>query len=126
WSENFGATWIEPGDGNVKFPQDSGLSLNAIWALEPAPLVGPDGLFAGTDPAALYRSDDRGEAFHPVESLLQHNERRIGCPDLAGSACIRFCRILAILSWVAGFFEGRPYSKGWRTTMRFDGGFEIR
>ena len=84
WSENFGATWIEPGDGNVKFPQGSGLSLNAIWALETAPLVGPDVLFAGTDPAALYRSDDRGESFRAVESLLQHHERPYWLPGFGG------------------------------------------
>src|SRR6516162_2460195 len=49
WSDDFGANWEEPADGNVKFPAASGLSLNAIWALEPAPLVGPDVIFAGAD-----------------------------------------------------------------------------
>ena len=35
WSDNFGASWHEPEDGNVKFPAGSGLTLNAVWALEP-------------------------------------------------------------------------------------------
>ena len=39
WSDDFGASWNEPAEGNVKYPADSGLSLNAIWALEPASLV---------------------------------------------------------------------------------------
>ena len=84
WSDDFGASWHEPEDGNVKFPAGSGLSLNAVWALEPAPLIGPDVVFAGADPAALYRSDDRGETFHPVESLLNHPERPYWMPGVGG------------------------------------------
>jgi hypothetical protein len=87
WSDDFGASWHEPADGNVKFPAGSGLSLNAIWALEAAPLIGPDVVFAGADPAALYRSDDRGERFHPVESLLNHPERPYWMPG-AGGLCL--------------------------------------
>ena len=84
WSDDFGARWNEPADGNVKFPAGSGLSLNAVWALEAAPLVGSDVVFAGADPAALFRSDDRGETFHPVESLLNHPERPYWMPGFGG------------------------------------------
>ena len=84
WSDDFGATWHEPAAGNVKFPTASGLSLNAIWALEPAPLVGPEVVFAGIDPAALYRSDDRGETFQPNAALLNHPERPFWMPGFGG------------------------------------------
>ena len=84
WSDDFGASWHEPAEGNVKFPASSGLSLNAIWALEPAPLVGPEVVFAGLDPAALYRSDDRGETFYPNDSLLNHPERPFWMPGFGG------------------------------------------
>lgn len=84
WSDDFGATWHEPADGNVKFPAASGLSLNAIWALEPAPLLGPDVVFAGVDPAALYRSDDRGETFQANAALLNHPERPFWMPGFGG------------------------------------------
>jgi hypothetical protein len=84
WSDDFGASWHEPAEGNVKFPAASGLSLNAIWALEPAPLVGPEVVFAGADPAALYRSDDRGETFQPNEALLNHHERPFWMPGFGG------------------------------------------
>jgi hypothetical protein len=83
-SDDFGATWNEPADGNVKFPAGSELSLNAVWALEPAPLVGNDVVFGGVDPAALYRSDDRGETFQPIESLLNHPERPYWMPGFGG------------------------------------------
>lgn len=84
WSDDFGANWEEPAEGNIKFPSSSGLSLNAIWALEPAPLLGPDVVFAGADPAALYRSDDRGETFQPNEALLNHPERPYWLPGFGG------------------------------------------
>jgi len=84
WSDDFGATWNEPAEGNVKFPASSGLSLNSIWALEPAPLLGPNVVFAGADPAALYRSDDRGETFRPNEALLNHAERPFWMPGFGG------------------------------------------
>jgi hypothetical protein len=87
WSDDFGASWHEPADGNVKFPAGSGLTLNAVWALEPAPLIGPDVVLAGADPAALYRSDDRGETFRPIESLLNHPERPYWMPG-AGGLCL--------------------------------------
>ena len=84
WSDDFGASWNEPAEGNVKFPISSGLSLNSIWALEPAPLLGPNVVFAGADPAALYRSDDRGETFQPNEALLNHAERPFWMPGFGG------------------------------------------
>lgn len=84
WSDDFGASWHEPAEGNVKFPASSGLSLNAIWALEPAPLIGPEVVLAGADPAALYRSDDRGETFQPNDSLLNHPERPFWMPGFGG------------------------------------------
>jgi hypothetical protein len=84
WSDDFGANWNELADGNIKFPSGSGLSLNAVWALEAAPLVGDSVVFAGVDPAALYRSDDRGETFHANESLLNHSERPYWLPGFGG------------------------------------------
>jgi hypothetical protein len=87
WSDDFGASWHEPADGNVKFPAGSELSLNAVWALEPAPLIGPDVVFAGVDPGALFRSDDRGETFYPVDSLLNHPERPYWMPG-GGGLCL--------------------------------------
>ncbi|HVN29414.1 MAG TPA: hypothetical protein VMT64_13045 [Candidatus Binataceae bacterium] len=87
WSDDFGATWHEPAEGNVKFPASSGLSLNSIWALEPAPLLGPEVVFAGADPAALFRSDDRGETFHPNDALLNHAERPYWMPGF-GELCL--------------------------------------
>jgi hypothetical protein len=84
WSDDFGARWNEPAEGNVKIPADSSLSLNGIWALEPAPLADPEVVFAGVDPAALYCSHDRGQTFHPNQALLNHPECPYWLPGFGG------------------------------------------
>ena len=54
WSDDFGATWNEPAEGNIKFPRGSGVTLNAVWALEAATALGPDVVLAGVDPARCF------------------------------------------------------------------------
>src|SRR5438876_6465496 len=41
-SDDFGASWNEPTEGNIKFPKGSDLALNAIWALEARTSLGPE------------------------------------------------------------------------------------
>ncbi len=65
-------------------PRGSGLSLNAVWAIEPAPSAGPNVVYAGIDPAALYRSDDRGETFTLNEGLFNHPHRPKWVPGFGG------------------------------------------
>src|SRR5260370_34562885 len=75
WSDDFGDTWNEPTEGNIKFPKGSGESLNAVWALEAATALGSEVVLAGVDPAAMFRSDDRGETFRLNEALFNHPDR---------------------------------------------------
>jgi hypothetical protein len=84
WSDDFGATWNEPAEGNIKFPRGSGATLNAVWALEAAIALGPDVVLAGVDPAALFRSDDRGETFRLNEALFNHPDRPKWNPGFGG------------------------------------------
>lgn len=46
--------------------------LKAIWFLAPGPASRRDTLFAGIEPAGLFRSDDRGESWQPVSALNEH------------------------------------------------------
>lgn len=84
WSDDFGNTWKEPAEGNIKFPAGSGIALNAIWALEAATSLGPEVVLAGADPAALFRSDDRGETFRLNEALFNHPDRAKWNPGFGG------------------------------------------
>jgi hypothetical protein len=87
WSDDFGRSWREPIEGNIKMPKGSGLALNAVWAIEPAPSLGPEVVYAGVDPAALFRSEDRGETFALNQGLFDHPDRPKWNPG-AGGLCL--------------------------------------
>jgi photosystem II stability/assembly factor-like uncharacterized protein len=52
----------------------TGLTYREVWSLAQHPLTGH--LFAGTGPAALFASTDRGESWSPLASLLALPDRR--------------------------------------------------
>jgi photosystem II stability/assembly factor-like uncharacterized protein len=74
-SDDLGRSWSDPAEGNVRFPQGSDAALRRVWQLQPAGPDRPDTVFAGVEPAALFRSDDRGETFELVTGLWDHPHR---------------------------------------------------
>lgn len=82
-SDDLGRTWTEPARPAVKFPKDTGASLERVWQLHPA-AAEPDVVYAGTEPAALYRSEDRGESFELVRPLWEHPTRSQWVPGGGG------------------------------------------
>jgi hypothetical protein len=75
WSDDLGRTWSDPAEGNVRFPEGGGAALARVWQLQPAGDDRPDTVFAGVEPAALFRSDDCGETFQLVTGLWDHPHR---------------------------------------------------
>ena len=49
-------------NNQLKFPKESGLSVRNIWHIEPSTDDEPDTIYAGVDPAVLFKSDDSGES----------------------------------------------------------------
>ncbi|WP_424846725.1 WD40/YVTN/BNR-like repeat-containing protein [Streptomyces sp. SAI-129] len=82
-SDDLGRTWTEPATPAVKFPKETGASLERVWQLHPA-AAEPDVVYAGTEPAALYRSEDRGESFELVRPLWEHPTRSKWVPGGGG------------------------------------------
>ncbi len=74
-SDDLGRTWTDPAEGNVRFPPDTGAALRNVWQLTPAGADQPDLVWAGVEPAALFRSDDGGESFALVRGLWEHPHR---------------------------------------------------
>ena len=72
WSDDLGETWQSSPDG-IKFPEDTGTSLERVWQLQPGIEAGV--VWAGTEPGAVFRSDDRGETFTFVRGLWEHPHR---------------------------------------------------
>ena len=86
-TDDWGRTWDEPQEANVKFPADSGLALKQIWQIAPGLDAEPDTLYCGVDPAALFRSVDAGKTWEVVRGLLDHPHRERWQPG-GGGMCL--------------------------------------
>jgi hypothetical protein len=106
-SDNFGKTWTEPETYGVKFPQNepspaapmqdanpatnpaanADLSLKQIWQIALGHPDEPDTLYAGVEPAALFKSTDAGATWSLVEGLYNHPHRSQWMPG-GGGLCL--------------------------------------
>lgn len=72
-SDDLGATWQTAPEGSVRFPEDTDASVERVWQLQAG--VGDDVVWAGTEPGAVFRSEDRGETFTLERALWDHPHR---------------------------------------------------
>jgi photosystem II stability/assembly factor-like uncharacterized protein len=72
-SDDLGETWQETPNGAVRFPEDTGATLARVWQL--APGAEDEVVYAGTEPGAIFRSEDRGETFTLERALWDHPHR---------------------------------------------------
>lgn len=87
WSDDLGASWTEAADGSgIRFPADADASVEAVWQLRPDTSERPGVVWAGSQPSALWRSDDGGETFSLVEGLWNHPHRPTWEPGFGGQA----------------------------------------
>ena len=84
-SSDGGAHW-EQLPQRPAFPADSGHELRAIWHLAAGAADRPGRLYAGTEPGALFVSDDAGESWEWVRSLEAHPTRELWQPAKGGLA----------------------------------------
>jgi hypothetical protein len=73
-SDDLGANWVEPDEGAIAFPLDTGTSLARVWQLAPS-AAEPGVVWAGSEPQGLFRSEDGGEHFRFVRELWDHPHR---------------------------------------------------
>src|SRR5581483_6791846 len=86
-SDDLGATWIEPQPTTLAFPEHTGAAVARVWQLQLAGDAQPDVVYAGVEPAALFRSDDGGESFRLDETLWDHPHRPQWQPG-GGGLCL--------------------------------------
>jgi hypothetical protein len=72
-SDDLGATWQETPNGAVRFPEDTGATVERVWQLVPGSQ--DDIVYAGTEPGAVWRSTDRGQTFTLERALWDHPHR---------------------------------------------------
>ena len=86
-SDDLGASWVEPAARTLSFPEGTGAAVARIWQIQPAADAQPDVVYAGVEPAALFRSDDAGESFTLDEALWSHPHRPHWQPG-GGGLCL--------------------------------------
>jgi photosystem II stability/assembly factor-like uncharacterized protein len=82
-SDDLGASWTDPATSNVKFPADTGAAIEHVWQLQPSANE-PGVIYAGVEPAALFRSEDHGRSFELVRGLWDHPLRPQWQPGFGG------------------------------------------
>ena len=73
-SPDLGATWGSA-ERQPRFVGRDGRTVGKIWHIRPGRDQTPGVLFAGVDPAALFRSDDYGSTWQEVAGLTDHPTR---------------------------------------------------
>jgi hypothetical protein len=105
----------------AEFVEQYGLDkADRIWTIEPGHAKEKKTLFAGTAPAGLFRSDDLGKHWAPVEGLNNHPTRADWNPG-AGGQCLHSIqvdpedknRMYAAIS-AAGSFRTDDGGKSWK------------
>ena len=81
-SRDMGKTWTT--SSNPKFPEGSDRTFSQTWHIEPGHPSTPNVVWAGTEPAALFKSEDRGESWAIVQSLDDQPTRAKWVPGFGG------------------------------------------
>ena len=82
-SRDGGRTWQKT-NGGVRYETDSGLSVKCIWHIRPGRANEPGVIYAGVDPAGLFRSDDGGVNWSEMKGLNRHETRSRWTPGKGG------------------------------------------
>ncbi len=86
-SDDLGATWTDPDPGALAFPEGTGAAVARIWQLALGADAAPGVVYAGVEPAALFRSDDGGVTYQLVQELWDHPHRPQWQPG-GGGLCL--------------------------------------
>lgn len=116
-TRDLGARWQRPKEG-PRFPEGSGRSVDKVWHV--APGLDEGEVWAGVEPAGLFRSGDGGQTWEGVEGLNERPDRKEWMPG-GGGLCLHTVlpypgdpgRMVAAASAV-GVFGTNDRGKSWR------------
>ncbi|TLF76757.1 WD40/YVTN/BNR-like repeat-containing protein [Nocardia cyriacigeorgica] len=123
-SDDLGETWTEPDDAPLAFPEDTGAALEGVWQIAPATANEPDVVYAGVEPAALFRSTDGGRTFELVRGLWEHPHRPQWQPGGGGLALHTILthpsdtRRLAVAISTGGVYQSADGGASWTPTNK--------
>ena len=120
-SDDLGESWREPERAPVAFPSETGASLERVWQISPGPASQPERVYAGTQPSALFVSDDGGVTYELVRDLWDHPHRPQWGAGYGGQAIhtvlphpIDTDAVLVAMS-AGGVYRTTDGGKSWRT-----------
>jgi hypothetical protein len=67
-SDDGGQTWEQRSE-TLAFPKDMDLAIDNTWTITPGHPGEPGVVYVGTQPAGLFKSEDWGDTWKPVETL---------------------------------------------------------
>ena len=68
-------------------------TIGNIWSVAPGHPSEPGVVFAGTQPAGLFRSEDWGDSWRPVEAINRHPYRQYWSGTGGGDSCIHSIQV---------------------------------
>lgn len=124
---------------NLKFPDDmkspnpggqSGIPgewqntpqgvIGNVWAITPGHKSEPGVVFAGTQPAGLFRSEDWGQSWSPVEGINRHENRQYWSGTGGGDSCIHSIHVdpndpkrMMLCVGAGGSYRSTDGGEGW-------------
>jgi len=106
----------------AKFVDQYGLAdPKLVWNITPGPEKQKKVLYAGTSPAGLFRSEDRGQNWEPVKGINEHKSRKDWSPG-AGGQCLHSIQIdpkgpdrMYVAISAAGAFRTDDGGKSWKS-----------
>jgi hypothetical protein len=117
-SRDAGKTWTIA--SNPAFPQGHRLTFRRTWHIEPGHASQPQVVWAGTAPAALFKSTDGGTSWEPVLSLIDHPTSDRWQPGGAGETALHSIAVdaedprrIAVAISAGGAYESADGGKSW-------------
>ncbi|HJX61312.1 MAG TPA: exo-alpha-sialidase [Dehalococcoidia bacterium] len=86
-STDLGKDWDVRSEG-LGFPQDMGVTIQNVWSVTPGHESEPGVVYCGTQPAGLFRSEDWGVSWKPVDGINRHPERQSWSGSGGGDSCV--------------------------------------
>ncbi|MDA0733157.1 MAG: exo-alpha-sialidase [Chloroflexi bacterium] len=83
YTDDLGGAWTQS-EVQPRFSGGDDQTVKRLWHIEPGRDAEPGVLYAGAEPASLFKSEDSGNTWHEIAGISQHPTREQWQPGLGG------------------------------------------